>query len=121
VIECSADAGGKNSFCIPELDYTTPQVQAFKGNGELGPQEVRIIEEVFEAQVQAIRDRLRDLIRHYQPLVIHVRNILSLPIHLAATVALALCIAEHPAVRFLAQHHDFSFEEDLLPAGRWWR
>jgi len=118
VIECSADASGKNSFCISELDYTTPQVQAFKGNGELGPQELRSIEEAFEAQVQAIRDGLRELIRHYQPLIIHVRNILSLPIHPAATVALALCIVEHPAVHFLAQHHDFSFEEDLLPADR---
>ncbi len=28
VIECSADAMGENAFVIPELDYTTPQVQA---------------------------------------------------------------------------------------------
>jgi hypothetical protein len=118
VIECSADAEGKNSFCILELDYTTPQVQAFKGNGELGPQEARSIEEAFEIQVQTIRDRLRELIRHYHPLVIHVRNILSLPIHPAATVALAACIGEHPTVRFLAQHHDFSFEDDFLPGDR---
>jgi len=118
VIECSADAEGKNSFCIPELDYTTPHVQAFKGNGKLGPQEAMSIEEAFQAQVQTIKNGLGELIRHYRPQVIHARNILSLPIHPAATVALAACIDEHPTVSFLAQHHDFIFEDDLLPGDR---
>lgn len=118
VIECSADAEGTNSFCIPELDYTTPNVQAFKGNGKLVTQEASSIAEAFQEQVQTIKDGLGELIRHYHPQVIHARNILSLPIHPAATVALAACIDEHPTVSFLAQHHDFIFEDDLLPGDR---
>lgn len=118
VIECSADAEGPDSFRIPELDYTTPQVQALKGNGTLGVQEAAGIEKAFEAQVQTIQDALDEFIRRYSPQVIHLRNVLSLPIHPAATVAMTACIARHPEVHFLAQHHDFSFEDDFVPGDR---
>jgi mannosylglucosylglycerate synthase len=68
--------------------------------------------------VQAIKTKLGELIRKHQPQAIHYRNISSLPIHPAATVAMAECIAEHPQVGFLAQHHDFSFEDDFVPGDR---
>lgn len=118
VIECSADASGANSFLLPELDYSTPQVQIFKQRDESLPQDDAAIEQAFEQQVQIIKTKLAQLIRQYQPQAIHFRNILSLPIHPAATVAMAECIAEHPQVGFLAQHHDFSFEDDFIPGDR---
>jgi glycosyltransferase involved in cell wall biosynthesis len=118
VITCSADAKGENSFIIPELDYSTPQVKMFKSSESVGLQDEATIENTFEKQVQAIKNRLEALIRQYQPQVIHVRNILSLPIHPAATVALAECIAEHPTLGFLTQHHDFWFEDDFLSGDR---
>ncbi|MBV9020161.1 MAG: glycosyltransferase family 4 protein [Ktedonobacteraceae bacterium] len=118
VIECSADATGENSFVLPELDYSTPQVQIFKGSETSELQNETALENAFENQVQVIKNKLRELIRQYHPQVIHIRNILSLPIHPAATVAMAECIAEHPAIGFLTQHHDFSFEDDLLPGDR---
>jgi len=115
VIECSADASGQNSFVLPELDYATPQVQALKVGEKGGLQDEAKMEKDFEQQVQAIKKGLIELARLFKPQVIHVRNILSLPIHPAATVAMAEFIAEHRATGFLAQHHDFSFEDDFQP------
>jgi glycosyltransferase involved in cell wall biosynthesis len=118
VIECSADATGENGFVLSELDYSAPQVQIFKRSTTGGLQNETTLQNTFENQVQVIKNKLEELIRQYHPQVIHVRNILSLPIHPAATVAMAECITEHPAIGFLAQHHDFSFEDDFLPGDR---
>lgn len=117
VIECSADATGENGFAMPELDYTVPRVQALKAR-EPDMRDERAVERKFAAQVQAIKDRLEEMVRLYRPQVIHVRNVLSLPIHPAATVAIAEFIAEHPAIGFVAQHHDFAYEDDFLPGDR---
>ncbi len=118
VIECSADATGKNSFVLPQLDYSTPQVHIFKRCKTSELLNESTLENAFEHQVQVIKSKLGELIRQHHPQVIHVRNLLSLPIHPAATVAMAECIAEHPAIGFLTQHHDFSFEDDFLPGDR---
>ena len=116
VVECSADAAGPDGFIIPELDYTTTEVLSCKiRTSEENESEV---EEDFEAQVQALKSGLEGLIQQRKPQVIHVRNAMSLPIHPAATVALAECIAAHPEVGFLTQHHDFSFEDDFVPGDR---
>jgi hypothetical protein len=118
VIECSADATGEDGFMLPELDYTTPQVLALKFREKGGLQDEAQMVENFENQVQAIKGGLSELVRQFRPQVIHLRNMLSLPIHPAATVAMAEFIAEHPAIGFLAQHHDFSFEDDFQPGDR---
>ena len=118
VIECSADAIGENGFAMPELDYTVPQVEALKRREPRSVQDEKSVEQAFAAQVQSIKDRLRELVRLYHPQVIHVRNMLSLPIHPAATVAMVEFIAESPAAGFVAQHHDFAYEDDFLPGDR---
>ncbi len=118
VIECSADAAGENGFALPELDYSAPSVQIFKRGSAGEPESEAAVERAFEDQVQVIKGRLEELLRQHHPQVFHVRNILSLPIHPAATVAMAEFIAEHPAIKFLTQHHDFSFEDDFLPGDR---
>ena len=118
VIECSSDAVGENGFLLPELDYSAPQVQIFKKGCAGDCENEATVVNAFEDQVQVIKSKLEELLRQYHPQVFHVRNILSLPIHPAATVAMAEFIAEHPAINFLAQHHDFSFEDDLLPGDR---
>ena len=118
VIECSADASGNNGFVIPELDYSMPQVLAFKKRDSDDPQHDAAMETAFENMVQAIKGQLAQLIQQAHPQVFHLRNVLSLPIHPVATVAVAECIAEHPEVGFLAQHHDFSFEVDFVPGDR---
>ncbi len=118
VIECSADATGENGFAMPELDYTVPQVLALKVKEAESERDEKGIEQEFAAQVQSIKDRLDKLVHLYHPQVIHVRNVLSLPIHPAATVAMAEFIAEHPATGFVAQHHDFAYEDDFLPGDR---
>ncbi len=118
MIECSADATGENSFVIPELDYTIPRVQALKVRGQESIRDEKGIEQDFAIQVQSIKNRLLELVRLYHPQVMHIRNLLSLPIHPAATVAMAEFIAEHPATGFVAQHHDFAYEDDFLPGDR---
>jgi glycosyltransferase involved in cell wall biosynthesis len=134
VVECSADAGGVgganevsrsrgtsgqnacSAFRIAELDYSTPQAQMFRTRDET--RDEAAVEQAFEQQVQAIKAGMAEMIRQYGPQVIHVRNMLSLPIHPAATVAMAECIAEHPQVAFVTQHHDFSFEDNFVPGDR---
>jgi len=118
IIVCSADAKREHGFVLPELDYSTPQVQIFKRSETSGLQNETTLEIAFENQVQIIKNKLGELIRRYNPQVINVRNILSLPIHPVATVAMAECIAEHPGIGFLALHHDFLFEDDFLPGDR---
>lgn len=117
VIECSADASGEDGFAMRELDYTVASVQALKGK-QGSTRDEWSIEREFAVQVESIKDRLREMVRLYQPQVIHVRNVLSLPIHPAATVAMAEFIAESPATGFVAQHHDFAGEDDFLPGDR---
>lgn len=118
VVECSADASGPNGFLLPELDYSSSQVQMFKKRDGIGTRDEAAIVNAFENQVQVLKAKLGELIRRHQVQVVHFRNILSLPIHPPATVAMAECIAEHPHVGFLAQHHDFSFEDDFVPGDR---
>ncbi len=118
VIECSADAVGEDGFVLPALDYTVPRVQALKVRKRVGVQDEAEIARDFENQVQSIKDGLAELLRRYHPQVMHVRNLLSIPIHPAATVAMAEFIAEHPAIGFVTQHHDFSFEDDFRPGDR---
>ena len=118
VIECSADARGASGFLLPELDYSTPQVHLLKRRDETGVQDEAAIDQAFENQVQTIKTKLGELIRQHQPHAIHLRNILSLPIHPAATVAMEECIAEHSQIGFLTQHHDFSFEDDFASGDR---
>jgi glycosyltransferase involved in cell wall biosynthesis len=83
-----------------------------------GLQDEAAIERGFEEQVRSIKDGLEAMVQRFQPEVMHVRNLLSLPIHPAATVAMAQFIAEHAGISFLAQHHDFSFEDDFRPGDR---
>lgn len=113
VITCSADATGENGFNIPELDYTTPSVQSLKTEGS----EMLQLRH-FENQVKILKDSFEALVNQYNPQVIHLRNMLSLPIHPSATVAMAEFIKEHPEIGFLAQHHDAYFEEDFVPNDR---
>jgi hypothetical protein len=69
VIECSADAAGQNSFVLAALDYTTPQVQAFKVREAL-QDEAKIVKD-FEHQVQEIKKGLRELVHQFKPQVMH--------------------------------------------------
>src|ERR1700730_6236472 len=78
VVVCSADITGEKGFVLPELDYSTPQVQIFKRSKTSGLQNETTLENAFENQVQVIKNKLGELIRQYHPQVINVRNILSL-------------------------------------------
>jgi glycosyltransferase involved in cell wall biosynthesis len=115
VVEVSADAlpNGTN-VVIPELDYRTPAIQALKA----GKVPASAAEALFKAQVQRLKARLQEVIRHAHPRVVHVRNLLSLPIHPAATVAMAELIREHPELLFVTQHHDFVSESDFIEGDR---
>ena len=101
-------------FVIPELDYSTPEIQALKA----GKVPASDIDAFFNAQVQRIKDRLQDIIHQAHLSVFHVRNMLSLPIHPAATVAMAEFIGEHPDILFVTQHHDFVSESDFIEGDR---
>ena len=101
VVEVSADAlPNRTNVVIPELDYSTPAIQALKA----GKVPASNAEAFFNAQVQRLKNRLQDVIHQAHPRVFHVRNIVSLPIHPAATVAMAEFISEHPDMLFVTHH-----------------
>src|SRR5256885_3587512 len=113
VIECSSDVPltEKDCFYLKELDFRAPEVidlkdrifsKKFKGEHE----EELLIRLLIE-QVRVIHGKLLELINQYQPPAINVRNIMSLPIHPAATMAMAAVIREYPEIFFVTQHHDF--------------
>jgi glycosyltransferase involved in cell wall biosynthesis len=115
VVEVSADAlpNGTN-VVIPELDYSTPAIQALKA----GKVPASNAEAFFNAQVQCLKNRWQDVIHQAHPSVFHVRNLVSLPIHPAATVAMAEFISEHPDMLFVTHHHDFVSESDFIEGDR---
>jgi mannosylglucosylglycerate synthase len=110
VTQCSSDAEGEGAFVIPLLDLKRPDVKGLKNRiytkQDLGSDEEASLNRELQDQVDEIRDGLEEMLETQDPSTIHVRNILSLPIHPAATVAFAEFIRDHQEVNFVLQHHD---------------
>jgi mannosylglucosylglycerate synthase len=115
VVEVSADAPeDSNGIRLPELDYRSPEIQALKA-GDFSLEQAN---KIFNRQTQEIKQGLKGVIDRFKPSVFHARNMLSLPIHPAATIAMAEFISEHSETSFVTQHHDFVFESDFSQGDR---
>jgi mannosylglucosylglycerate synthase len=63
-----------------------------------------------EHRATVIRARVEEYVDEHHIRVLHVRNIMSLPYNLAATLAFSRLVVDRPDLFFLLQHHDLYWE-----------
>jgi hypothetical protein len=103
-------------FMLPELSYQSPDAVALRkrifSNGEnsLSPSDGdRVVMEIVE-RAALIRRKVEDYVDALKIPVLHIRNIMSLPYNLPATLALYNLATDRPDIGFLMQHHDIYWE-----------
>lgn len=73
------------------------------------PEGKTLIEEI-AARSRPIRQQLEEYIHHHEIQLLHVRNVMSLPYNLPATLALYELARDRPDIAFVLQHHDLYWE-----------
>ena len=68
-----------------------------------------LVEEITE-RAKVIRRRVEDYLDAQQIPLVHIRNLMSLPYNLPATLALYDLAVDRPDIGFLMQHHDLYWE-----------
>jgi len=102
---------------IPWLDYADPEVTKLPDIlSRPTPFDLATEEEVAE-QARHIKDQLLSAIERERIDVVDVENLISLPLNLAAGIALVEIIRE-TRIPFICRHHDFYWERDELARSR---
>lgn len=117
VLPCAGDVPPRaEGLRLPELSYQSPEAIAlrnriFPGSGRAGqvPGGAALAGEITE-RARAIRRRVEEYVDAHQLRLLHVRNLMSLPYNLPATLALYDLAVERPDIGFLMQHHDLYWE-----------
>ena len=115
VHSCASDVpDGAEGLRLPELSYQSDDALAlrrrlFPGSAEAANSGQELLEEI-ESRAVAIRARVEAYIDAHNIRVLHIRNIMSLPYNLAATLAFYQLIVDRTDVFFLLQHHDLYWE-----------
>src|SRR5579862_843226 len=114
---CASDVpDGAEGLCVPELSYQSNYALALRRSifrpdaGANGPTTGKRLLEEIETHARAIRARVEEYVDDHRIRQLHVRNIMSLPYNLAATLAFHQLIAERPDIHFLLQQHDLYWE-----------
>jgi mannosylglucosylglycerate synthase len=117
VFACASDlpshAEGLN---LPELSYQSPDAVALRerifSTGE-GPSPASdgdsVLMEIV-GRAEPIRRQIEDYVDAWKIPVLHIRNVMSLPYNLPATLALYNLATGRPDLSFLMQHHDIYWE-----------
>jgi len=105
-----------DGLTLPELSYQSPDAVALRGRifptSESHPplsDGDRLVTEIIE-RADRIRRQIEDYVDTREIPLVHVRNIMSLPYNLPATLALYNLATERPDIGFLMQHHDIYWE-----------
>lgn len=69
----------------------------------------RLLEQI-EERARKIRQRVEGYVDDHDIRLLHVRNIMSLPYNLPATLAFYHLVIERPDLHFILQHHDLYWE-----------
>jgi mannosylglucosylglycerate synthase len=117
VLPCASDVPPRGEgLTLPELSYQSPDaaalrkrifsttdvsVSASEGDG--------LVDEIVE-RAEPIRRQIEDYVDAWQIPILHVRNVMSLPYNLPATMALYNLARERPDIGFVMQHHDLYWE-----------
>ena len=96
---------------IAELSYQSDDALAlrrrlFNRDGDTG---VDLVTEL-QQRARTIRERVEKYVDEHDIRVLHIRNIMSLPYNLPATLAFYQLIVDRPDLFFLLQHHDLYWE-----------
>ena len=105
-----------DGLTLPELSYQSPDAVALR-NRVFPTSESRprasdgdgLMMEIIE-RAERIRRQVEDYVDAREIPLLHVRNIMSLPYNLPATLALYNLATNRPDIGFLMQHHDIYWE-----------
>lgn len=117
---CSADVpSDADGLRVPELSYQSPDAldlrarifsplaePADSGGASSGD---ALVEEITR-RAQVIRQRVEEYVRVHQVPLLHIRNLMSLPYNLPATLAFYDLATDRADIKFLLQHHDLYWE-----------
>jgi hypothetical protein len=117
VHSCASDVpDDAEGLRVPELSYQSDDALALRrllfprdaiGAGP-APEDDLLAE--IEHRAKAIRARIEAYIDAHGIRLVHIRNIMSLPYNLAATLAFYQMIVERTDIYFVQQHHDLYWE-----------
>jgi mannosylglucosylglycerate synthase len=116
---CACDVPGDvEGLHLPDLSYQSADAVALRERifppaaerGEPSPASVQALMDEIRARAAAIRAQVERYIdAHHIPLV-HIRNVMSLPYNLPASLAFHDLAVDRPDIGFLMQHHDLYWE-----------
>ncbi len=114
---CGSDVPSDvDGLTLPELSYQSPDAVALRkrifstseGHPSVSREESLVLE--ITTRAERIRRQIEAYVDAWKIAVLHVRNIMSLPYNLPATLALYNLATERPDLGFLMQHHDIYWE-----------
>jgi len=117
VFSCASDVPpDAEGLRLPELSYQSPDAVALRkrlfstseGRPPASDGDSLVMEIVERAD--PIRRQIEGYVDAWEIPLLHVRNIMSLPYNLPATLALYNLAIERPDITFLMQHHDIYWE-----------
>jgi hypothetical protein len=117
---CACDVpDGSEGLRLEELTYQSADAGTLRkrvftaatgrGDGWLEAEGDALIEEI-TARAAAIRQPVEQYLDEHQITLVHIRNIMSLPYNLPATLAFYGIAVQRPDIGFLMQHHDLYWE-----------
>ena len=109
---------GRGDLRLPELSYHSDDSIALRrrifaptaGDGATIHSGGEALVEEIIARSRPIRRQLEEYIRNHDIQLLHVRNVMSLPYNLPATLALYELARDRPDMPFVLQHHDLYWE-----------
>jgi mannosylglucosylglycerate synthase len=117
VHSCASDVpDGADGLRLEELSYQSDDALAlrrsiFPPDGRAdGQTTAQHLLEQIEERASTIRRRVEEYADDHCIRLLHIRNIMSLPYNLPATLAFHQLIVERPDIHFLQQHHDLYWE-----------
>jgi hypothetical protein len=117
VHSCASDVpDGAEGLRVPELSYQSEDALALRrrlfprdpGNAESASGKDLLAD--IEIRARTIRATVEEYVDAHRVRLVHIRNIMSLPYNLPATLAFYQLIVERPDIYFLQQHHDLYWE-----------
>ncbi len=117
VFSCASDVPSQaEGLPLPELSYQSPDAvglrrRIFLTAGASPPvsEGDGLVDEIIE-RAKPIRQQVEDYVDARQIPLLHIRNLMSLPYNLPATLALYHLASDRSDLGFLMQHHDIYWE-----------
>jgi mannosylglucosylglycerate synthase len=117
---CASDVpSGTEGLKIPQLSYQAPDAVALRmrifpliaerSHSPASTSDGLLVDEI-TARAEPIRRAVERYVDAHQIKLLHIRNLMSLPYNLPATLAFYRLAVERPDLGFLMQHHDLYWE-----------